>query len=278
MKHLWERPLVHRLLRNQLAIACWKPFSPLWNAAVNRFYRRGICKPVGPYTFRFSADHRRLSTMHYAEEVNWMLQSFRPGQCVFDVGANIGITSLAFAKAVGPTGQVLAFEPSPDSFKSLKNQIHLNQLDSIITPLDYAVTNQPGFLEFWLSEDPYDMQHGPAAGSKDLRRKIEVQAITLDAFCAERQLRPDIIKIDVEGFEPLVLEGAVQLIQNLPDLVFFVELHPWVWSSIGYDDQKVLALFARLGLRAETRDGSPMLTIPSREHVLLSRVRSQIDR
>jgi len=238
---------------------------------VTWFYRHGIRKVIGPYTFRIGVEHRRLTTTQYTEEVGWMLRSFRTGLCVFDVGANIGITSLAFAKSVGPTGKVLAFEPSPNSFKSLKNQIRLNHLEEIITPLDYAVTNQQGLMEFWHSEDPYDMQDGPATGPGEHRCKIEVRAITLDSFCTERQLQPDIIKIDVEGFEPLVLEGVTKLIQNSPDLILFVELHPWVWPSIGYDEQKVLAMFANLGLQAELPDGSPLQAIPGRQHVRLSK-------
>jgi len=272
-KSLWDSQLVRNLLRNRLASACWRPFSPLYNALLTHVvFRRGVRKQIGPYIFRIGVQHRRLATAHYSDEIEWMLQSLKYGMSVFDIGANIGITSLVFAKAVGSRGSVFSFEPSPDSFASLQEQIRLNRMETIITPLDCAVSNQPGDMDFWMNEDPYDMQHGPAGVPGQSRCKIQVKTVTVDSFCREHRLRPDVIKIDVEGFEPFVLEGAAELIRQTPDITLFVELHPWVWNSIGYDETKTIELFKQLGLTAKTRDGQTLARIPERLHVILKRI------
>jgi hypothetical protein len=82
---------------------------------------------------------------------------------------------------------------------------------------------------------------------------IDVPVETLDHFCAVRQLRPDIIKIDVEGAELDVLRGGRETLAR-PGVVVFVEFHPAVWATSGIGRADIEHELARHGLIAEAID------------------------
>ena len=67
---------------------------------------------------------------------------------------------------------------------------------------------------------------------------------TLDHYCARERLRPDVIKVDVEGWELAVLRGARALLTRTPSVALFVEMHPSVWPLIGVTKDDVLAELA----------------------------------
>lgn len=81
-------------------------------------------------------------------------------------------------------------------------------------------------MDFFINDDPADMTHGAIALPGQCLSKHVVMAVTIDSFCAEHNVQPDVIKVDVEGFEPCVIEGARRLIGQHRPMVWFVELHP----------------------------------------------------
>jgi FkbM family methyltransferase len=135
----------------------------------------------------------------------------KPGQNVVEVGANIGAHTVALAKAVGPQGQVIAFEPQRACFAFLQAQIALNQITNIVA-LNEGVGRERGHL--WLPNVNYaavgnfggiSLTPDPAKGSH------AVKVVTLDERL--RDLPVALIKIDVEGMEEEVLRGGMQLIK-----------------------------------------------------------------
>ncbi len=129
---------------------------------------------------------------------------------VIDAGANIGLVTLGLAPLV-PLGRIHAFEPGTMAFRCLQANLADDPLANA-TPHNLALADAPGTLT--LHEHPVSASasqvvtsaHIGAAGMP-LR---QVQATTVDAFIAQAGLnRLDLLKIDVEGFEPEVLAGAV---------------------------------------------------------------------
>jgi FkbM family methyltransferase len=159
----------------------------------------------------------------------------RPGEVVLDVGANIGAHTLPLARLVGPTGRVIAFEPSDFAFAKLRRNIELNpQLAQAIEACQIMLAASPAEP---LSKDVYaswpldrsDNLHEDHAGRLTSTTGATVDA--LDEFVAARGLtRIDFIKLDVDGNEHKVLAGSSSTLHQFkPKIV--MELAPYVYSN-----------------------------------------------
>lgn len=125
----------------------------------------------------------------------------RPGMKVLDVGANAGFYTLAFSRLVGPTGHVWAFEPLPENIGNLRRHIELNGLHNV-TVVEAAVSEKSGNAQFMPAPSNSMGRLSPHGG-------ITVRSVTLDEACGD-SIVPDLVKLDVEGAEGAVLEGARQ--------------------------------------------------------------------
>lgn len=135
----------------------------------------------------------------------------RPGGAAIDIGANLGEWALALARAVGPAGRVLAIEPAPRAAASLARTFAANGLTQAEL-IRCAVGDHDGIAEFAVPvvtssrTDTGTARIGPAAAAQEA---LTVALRRLDLLVAERRLdRVDLVKIDVEGHERRVLDGA----------------------------------------------------------------------
>lgn len=156
-------------------------------------------------------------------ELDAMLTLLRPGMSVVDVGANIGVHTLAFAAAVGPSGEVTSIEPQRHCFHLLCANTVMNQHQNV-NCIRAAAGDVPGscrvpvlsptkrqnFGAFDLSMEPED---GTLAD--------DVPIVTIDGLNLRKC---DFIKVDVEGHEVKVLRGATETIARFRP-VFYVEVH-----------------------------------------------------
>lgn len=151
-----------------------------------------------------------------------------PDGVVLDVGANIGLSALALAPLL-PRGRVLAVEASPRTAAALRRTLALNGLEDRVAVEAVALGAAPGEAAFHAaahSAGAHLMDAGTlgAAALPTVRVPVE----TLDALVARHGLgRLDFLKIDVEGFETEVLDGAAATLARLRPLVF-VEFNAWV--------------------------------------------------
>ena len=162
----------------------------------------------------------------------------RPGQCAYDVGANVGVFSYQFASLVGPGGRVYAFEPEPNNSQCLSRSIALNDTSNIV--LDTRALGSATKTEM------FDRRGGAFSGRlvgtgsshKPTKNLIQVETTSIDHLVEqEHYLAPDVIKIDVEGNERLVLEGMRNTLErNKP--VIICELH----GHLGDDVEAVFRL------------------------------------
>ncbi|MFZ2303670.1 MAG: FkbM family methyltransferase [Minisyncoccia bacterium] len=161
------------------------------------------------------------------------------GKIIFDIGAHIGFDTLFFAKAVGEKGKVFAFEPNIHNKERLDLIIkHNEHLSGIISTYDVAISNKKGNVDF-LFDDNID--GGTSSGSfiddshtiweKDVYerdigyKRTNVQTISLDEVSDLGIVEmPALIKIDVEGAEFLVIEGAKKLLKNNHPILL-IEIH-----------------------------------------------------
>ena len=145
----------------------------------------------------------------------------KPGQIVFDLGANNGLHSLLFSKLTGTPGKVFAFEPLPDNIAEIEKNSKLNGISNIHV-VAAAVSDQAGEAVFYLG---HSNKQGSIKGiGNQTGQKINVKLITLRTFIEEKQIVPDFLKIDIEGAESKALLGFGDLINKI-NPVFFIEMH-----------------------------------------------------
>jgi FkbM family methyltransferase len=175
------------------------------------------------------------------------------GSTVIDIGANIGTHTLPLAAQVGPTGRVVAVEPTLYAFKRLVEHVNLNpDLANHVTTLQTMLMGSPqaelapAIESSWPLETP-EGAHGGHAGVAKATTGAAVS--TLDDLVAALQLkRVDVIKLDVDGYEVEVLRGARRVLAEFRPLVFF-EHAPYVVHDKGYLPEEMGEIFTKAGYR-----------------------------
>lgn len=159
------------------------------------------------------------------------------GMTVLDLGAQIGYFSLLAARQVSPGGRVLAFEPDPRNYATLLRNIRVNHFESIVQAFPKAVSERSGSATFHIARSS---RSSSLFHRKDRERDAVclVDTVTVDAVV--RQARVDVIKLDVEGAEPLVLEGASDTVRRNPQLTLFVEVNSAALRSAGISPEQFL--------------------------------------
>ena len=151
-----------------------------------------------------------------------------PDGVALDVGANIGLAALALAPLL-PQGRILAVEPSPATAAALRRTLALNALEGRVAVEAVALGAVPGEAEFHAarhSAGAHLLEAGTLGGAGLPRLRVPVD--TVDALVARHRLgRLDLIKIDVEGFETEVLDGAAATLARFRPVVF-AEFNAWV--------------------------------------------------
>ena len=155
-------------------------------------------------------------------ETEFCLARLRSDMIVFDVGANIGLYTLLFARQVGPGGRVHAFEPEPRNYRRLLVNLALNGCDNV-TPNAAAVFSRSQPVTLHVYPDAYHAWHSlersampdPTGDGRQVlpEHDLEIAATSLDDYCQQHGVqRIDYLKIDVEGAELDVLRGAAGLL------------------------------------------------------------------
>lgn len=135
-----------------------------------------------------------------------------PGASVIDVGANIGLSALELARAVGPDGAVIACEPHPDTMNRLRDNLARNGIKQV-SLVQSAIGAKVGFVTFHQSAQP--TLSSASMLPPDYERSFEVPATTLDTIWKSRgRATISALKIDVEGGELDVLRGAAELLAD----------------------------------------------------------------
>jgi len=138
----------------------------------------------------------------------------KPGMVFADVGANLGEYTLLAAHVLGTSGRVHAFEPNPNVFEILRKNIELNHCGNV-TACPEAVWERETVVGFELTPNPGLSAVQPEKQGKESARTITVRTVTLDNYFADAT-KPNLIKVDVEGAELQVLNGATSLLALPP--------------------------------------------------------------
>jgi FkbM family methyltransferase len=200
-----------------------------WPHGIERVINGEICIKVTP-------ELRAMGENYEPRVWEAVVRSLRKGDVVADVGAHVGLYTLAMAQKVTSSGRVYAFEPSSVTFDVLERNISINDQASIVEAFQCAVGNVDGTVYFESGSD-LESHIVPNVGLGSV-----VNCTRLDTVFARKRL--DILKIDVEGYELEVLRGAQSLLSDKTrrPRQIFVEVHPYAWPLFGATGEQLLLL------------------------------------
>lgn len=167
----------------------------------------------------------------------------KKGDCVIDIGANIGYYTLLFARKVGNTGKVFAFEPDPQNFSILNRNIKNNKYTNVVT-VKKAVSDKCRKMQLYKS--------GNSSGYTifniyKVKKSVHIEAITLDEYFKGKKQKVDFIKMDIQGAEGTALEGMKGLIRANPQVKIITEFWPLGLERSGTDPTEYLKTLEGFG-------------------------------
>jgi FkbM family methyltransferase len=172
-----------------------------------------------------------------------LLRTLRPGMTVVDGGAHIGVYTLLAARAVGRGGQVFAFEPDPYNHLALEYNVRKLAAANVRLARS-ALADSPGHATFHFSRGTIGSSLRPRSDTNAVAR---VETTTIDATLAGLDPGALVVKLNVEGAEPLVLEGMRETSARVADLTMFVEVDPLGLRLAGFDAEGLLERLHELG-------------------------------
>jgi FkbM family methyltransferase len=191
-----------------------------------------------------------------AHLVDFFKERISPGAVCFDIGENVGVYVFQLAEWSKPNGTVVAFEPNPPTAAALRRHITMNQLVQRVKVIEQALADQVGTAEFFAAGcDGTNRLGSPFPFSSNRVQTISVPITTVDEYVAHSGLEPDVMLIDVEGWEIQVLRGAYQVLKRRPEMLLVVEMHPDAWEPARTTRQQAEGLFRELGVSAVALSG-----------------------
>tara|TARA_X000000950_G_scaffold289477_1_gene413956 strand:+ start:1344 stop:2198 length:855 start_codon:yes stop_codon:yes gene_type:complete len=197
-------------------------------------------------------------------------------KCFFDIGAHIGIVTLAISRNIKKNGVVFAFEPSKVNLNFLRYHIACNNLKNIkvIDKLVSSSDNKKSI--FFESKEASGMNSIISINKKDITKKIITQSTTLDIFCNSNNVYPDIIKVDIEGSEIEMLRGAKKILKKYKPLIF-LSYHPYHIKKLGYQNSLIFDILTKLNYKIYDLEGNQPLKLKNSEYLLIHKKRNMDD-
>ena len=153
----------------------------------------------------------------------------RSAKTVIDIGSYTGIYALVAAKSNNKL-RVIAFEPNPDLFAALKQNIKINSIKNCATE-PFALDSEPGQAYLYLNHDVHTSV-GSLIQTSSAGKKMLVNKTTLDIYCENEKIENiDLLKIDAEGYEINILQGSKLIIRNSIPIILMESLSKESLSS-----------------------------------------------
>lgn len=174
------------------------------------------------------------------DEMAFVIHFLRPDNLFADVGANVGAYTVLASGVSG--AKSISFEPSPTTFAYLQGNVRLNHLEARATAINAAVGRKAGRLRLTANLGTENFVCPTGSGGES----VEVEVKTLDDVFSGQA--PDLIKIDVEGYETEVIHGGEQLLRN-PGLQAMIVERGAVGDRYGFDENALHDFIRKAGFR-----------------------------
>jgi len=235
----------------------WRWLRPWYDHAVQVAGRHGIERIInGTDPLLVMPQYRHVSEMYEPEVWTHLMTRLRPDDTVADVGAFIGLYTVAMAKRLVRGGKVIACEPDPNNAAVLKGHVALNCVADRVGIVEAVVSDCVGEVLFQSGAESQSRVRTKPSDSAHM-----VASVTLDRVFVDKAL--DVVKIDVEGHEEAVLQGACCVLQRheRAPRVIYIEVHPYAWAALGTSSASLLGFLQGCGYEVTTLDGQPVTQI-----------------
>ena len=179
------------------------------------------------------------------ETLKWIDENFFKNDIFFDIGANIGIYSLYAASKNISNSNIYSFEPEFSNLNELKFNVINNKFNKIINIFSFAFGDSNHISYLNISDTTPGAALHTLDNNKNLESKIRegISVISIDNFCKDQNIYPNLIKVDIDGNEDKFLSGAKDLLKNINLRTIFIEL-----DEVGIRD-KCIKLFEVNGFK-----------------------------
>jgi FkbM family methyltransferase len=203
------------------------------------------------YVLCSSSDHALLAQLVDTGDLEpgtrQLIQRFlHPGDLFVDVGANVGLHTIAAARAMQGIGKIIAFEPFEETKRLLERTAWINGFSEIIKIHQAAVSHQSGYEDLFLGATSGHHSLFASEASNQFP-SVRVPTVRLDDVISKDEAI-SLLKIDVEGAELDVLRGATEAINNNSDLALIVEFGASHLKHNGHSPHQWISAFTDLGL------------------------------
>lgn len=214
---------------------------------------------------------------HEIDERKFLRMFLRPGDTFVDVGANLGLYSILASRIVGPAGAVFAFEPDPKTYDRLLHNLDANGCANV-RPFRIALSNVDESRVMQMSSTGFDAYNSfgtPVRGDGSFV-PVEIDCVSLDSF-ADRQPGLDaitMIKVDVEGWETMVLHGAERRLSRDDAPILQVEFNDQAAKAVGQPCAELYRWLEQLGYSIHRFDArsNTLISHPFAEHYVYDNV------
>jgi FkbM family methyltransferase len=227
-----------------------------------RFFKRGLVVRLCPYPIAYpfidktrllvtkgmsSAELQIYTGIYDFYEMFFVLHYLHEDDLFVDVGANVGVYTVLASGVKG--SRCISFEPIPKTFLNLQNNIAINNIGDKVKALNMGVGNKKQVLKF--SKNLNSSVNHVISESENNNDIIEIQVDSLDSIL-EAEF-PSILKIDVEGYEMMVIEGAMQTLKKESLKAIIIELNGLA-NNYGFDEQKIHQILISNGFNPYSYD------------------------
>lgn len=181
-------------------------------------------------------------------ETQLLLKRLKPGDVMFDVGANVGISSIRIARAIPDIG-IYAFEPVAVNLQALRINVIRNQLEKSIHILELAVGETDGFAKIPSEYGTGNFIILPLTERFAYGSLETIEMISIDSFMDKSDIKSvAVIKCDVEGYELNVLKGAQKCLEQMRPVVLLELFERWT-TRFGYHPEVVFQMMKDLNYK-----------------------------
>ena len=250
----------------------WSALRKVYRTLLKVTPRWTVSKMIGPYGpfkldryFAFS-NFEKWGTRHN-KGFQASIEASRGKSCVLDIGAHIGLVSMPMSRVVAPSGTVYAFEPAEVNRGLLMQHLSDNKISNVVVLPCLVGESTQDEVPFFEEEQPSGLPSIVVVKNSDQFRQTSKKQVTLDSVCAEHDILPEVIKIDVEGAELGVLTGGSKIIKQAQPQIY-LSIHPKHIAKLGSSLDELRLLIEQMGYDCLTIDGDPVAEFRRDEYLL----------
>lgn len=231
-----------------------------------------VSKKIGPYgpfklNRRFAFSNFDAWGGNHNRGFEDCIEAARGMSCVMDIGAHIGLVTLPLSQVISESGKVYSFEPATANQTYLIQHLASNHIDNVEVITDLVGENSLESVEFFESSNDSGMNTIALIGSRRGYDLTQKRQITLDKFCDERNLSPQLLKIDTEGAEVGILKGAANII-HLYKPTIILSVHPQHITQLGSTVEELERLIEDLNYKVTDLDGKLVRPVELTEYIV----------